>query len=150
LASILGSWPNTYTFTKNNAEKTLKKRRHPNLPIVLLRPSIIGSSLVEPYPGWIDTFSAAGGLTLAGGMGIINYVPGDERNVADLVPVDYVSNSIIAATALYANKPGFNIVTVGTSHKNPLTWGKYASTTFRYLSIHPFENTPFEPGVRFI
>jgi fatty acyl-CoA reductase len=115
-----------------------------------LRPAIIGSSLTEPYPGWTDTFSAAGGLTLAGGMGIINYVPGDERNVADLVPVDYVSNSIIAATALYANKPGFNIVTVGTSHKNPLTWGKYASTAFRYLSIHPFENTPFEPGARFI
>jgi fatty acyl-CoA reductase len=44
LPAILGTWPNTYTFTKSLAEKTLMKRRNPNLPVVLIRPTIIGSS----------------------------------------------------------------------------------------------------------
>ena len=57
----------------------------------------------EPCPGWTDTFSAAGGLSLAGGCGIVNYVYGDGNNIADLVPVDIVSNAIIVATAQNAN-----------------------------------------------
>lgn len=87
------------------AERTLKKIRRPDLPTVLFRPSIIGGSYKEPFPGWIDTFSAAGGLTLAVGLGIVNFIKGDGNNIADLIPVDYVSNSIIVAAAMEANKP---------------------------------------------
>lgn len=76
----------------------------PNQSVNIVRPSIIGGSYIEPFEGWTDTFSAAGGLTLAGGVGIINYVHGNGNNVADLVPVDFVSNIIIAATAIKANK----------------------------------------------
>lgn len=74
------------------AERTLKKRRNPNLPVVLLRPSIIISAIKEPLPGWTDTLSAAGGLSFTGGIGIVKYIPGDKANIADLVPVDIVSN----------------------------------------------------------
>lgn len=122
LATILGDWPNTYTFTKSMAERTLRKIRKPTLPTVILRPSIIGASYFEPVPGWTDTFSAAGGLSLAGGSGIVNYVRGKGENIADLVPVDYVSNSIIVATAFEANKPNIAVVHCGTSHANPITW----------------------------
>jgi nucleoside-diphosphate-sugar epimerase len=48
LHQILGRWPNTYTFTKSMAERTLKKRRMDSLPMVLLRPSIIIGSYREP------------------------------------------------------------------------------------------------------
>src|ERR1700733_4865303 len=92
LNSILGTWPNTYTFTKHMAEKTLKHRRNPKMPCVLIRPSIIGCSYAEPSPGWTDTFSAAGGLTIAGGLGLINYVCGNGDNIADIIPVDLVAN----------------------------------------------------------
>lgn len=68
--------------------------------MLIVRPSIIIGGISEPLPGWTDTFSAAGGLTLAGGIGIVNYVNGNGNNTADLIPVDYVSNIIIAATAL--------------------------------------------------
>lgn len=100
LPKILGDWPNTYTFTKSMAERTLLKRRRHDIPMLILRPSIINASYTDPFPGWTDTFSAAGGLTLAGGMGIINYIYGDGDHICDMVPVDYVSNSIIAATAI--------------------------------------------------
>lgn len=72
---------------------------NPNLPVNIVRPAIIGASINEPYPGWTDTFSAAGGLTLAGGIGIINYIHGNGNNVGDFVPVDFVSNVIIVVTA---------------------------------------------------
>lgn len=98
------------------AERTLKKLRKPDLPTLILRPAIIGAAVKEPVPGWTDTFSAAGGLSLAVGIGIVNYVKGNGNNIADLVPVDYVSNSIIVSTAMEANKPKLTVVHSGTSH----------------------------------
>ena len=38
--SIMGGYPNTYTFTKSLAERMIKKKRG-NLPVVIVRPSII-------------------------------------------------------------------------------------------------------------
>jgi alcohol-forming fatty acyl-CoA reductase len=84
------------------AERTLKKRRRPDLPVLLVRPSIISGAWKEPVPGWTDTISAAGGISLGGGIGIINWVHGHGDNLADLVPVDIVSNIIIAGSALQA------------------------------------------------
>jgi len=37
-------------------------------------------------------------------------------NIADIVPVDYVSNTILVSTALCADKPGLTIVHASTSH----------------------------------
>lgn len=98
------------------AERTFKKTRPGTLPCVILRPSIIAAAIKEPMPGWTDTLSAAGGLSLAGGIGILNYVYGSMSNIADIVPVDYVSNTILVSTALCADKPGLTIVHASTSH----------------------------------
>lgn len=38
--NIVGGYPNTYTFTKSLAERSLKKNRG-SLPVVIVRPSII-------------------------------------------------------------------------------------------------------------
>jgi hypothetical protein len=53
------------------AERTLRKKKRPDLPVVLIRPSIVASSIREPMPGWTDTLSAAGGLSFGGGIGVI-------------------------------------------------------------------------------
>lgn len=82
------------------AERTLKKRRPTNLPCVLLRPAIINSAIKEPLPGWTDTLSAAGGLSVAGGSGVLKYVYAKIDNIADMIPVDIVSNAIIVSTAM--------------------------------------------------
>lgn len=116
LKNILGPWPNTYTFTKSMAERTLRNRRPTNMPVVLLRPAIISGSIREPFPGWTDTISAAGGLSIAGGTGLLEFVNGDITNIADIIPVDYVSNSIIVSTALLANKPGLTVIHSNSSH----------------------------------
>lgn len=76
LKTILGSWPNTYTFTKSMGERTLRKRIPQNMSSVIFRPSIISASIRDPVPGWTDTLSAAGGLSIGGSVGLINYIHG--------------------------------------------------------------------------
>ena len=150
LKSILGVWPNTYTFTKSMAERTLRKRRNPNLPTLLIRPAIISGSFKEPVPGWTDTISAAGGLSLTGGIGLVNFIHGNSENIADLIPVDVVSNMILVGTAIQANKPNLRVVHIASSHRNPLKWGKFRDYNFDYIEYHPYDIQIFKPDVRFI
>ena len=84
--------------------------------MVLLRPSIIIGGYNEPLQGWCDTLSAAGGLSLGVGTGVVRYINGGLDFVTDLIPVDFVSNYIIVATALEANKPNLTVIHCGTSH----------------------------------
>ena len=150
LKNILGPWPNTYTFTKSMAERTLRKRRPQNMPVVLLRPAIISGSIREPFPGWTDTVSAAGGLSIAGGTGLLEFVNGDVTNIADIIPVDYVSNAIIVSTALLANKPGLTVVHSSSSHQNPITWSGYLTQGYSSVEKQPFSMQLAQPKIYFI
>ena len=60
-SEILGKYPNTYTYTKNLSEKQIIKNKG-DMKVVICRPSIIASSLYDPFPGWTDSMSAAGGV----------------------------------------------------------------------------------------
>lgn len=150
LKAILGAWPNTYTFTKSMAERTLRKKRRPDLPVLLVRPSIISGAWKEPVPGWTDTISAAGGISLGGGIGIINWVHGHGDNLADLIPVDIVSNIIVAGTALQAGDPCLRVVHSTSSQRNPLRWGPFRDYTMEYLQHQPYEMQAFKPSITFI
>lgn len=54
--------PNTYTFTKALAEQVVDDHKD-EVPLVMFRPSIVISSMKEPFPGWIDNFNGPGNLT---------------------------------------------------------------------------------------
>lgn len=60
--------PNTYTFTKGLAEQVAIEFQD-RLPIIIFRPSIVISSMEEPFPGWVDNFNGPVGLLLACGIG---------------------------------------------------------------------------------
>ena len=90
------NYPNTYTFTKTMAEHIIQRGKG-NLPLVIVRPSIIGCSWKDPVPGWIDALTAAGGLILTAGLGVVRDVQAGPDMVADLVPVDFVVNTILKA-----------------------------------------------------
>ena len=55
------------------------------------------TALQEPFPGWSDTLSAAGGVFLAVGMGILRDLHCDPAVVCDIIPVDHVANMLLAA-----------------------------------------------------
>lgn len=89
-------FPNTYTFTKNMGEMLLQRMKG-SIPLTIVRPSIVGCSLREPYPGWVDVLTAAGGILLTVGLGVTHELHANANNVADVVPVDYVVNTILKA-----------------------------------------------------
>ena len=79
------------------AEHLLVENNKTSIPLLIIRPSIIGASLEEPFPGWTDSIGLAGGIYMIAGLGILRDIPGDENNIGDQVPVDIVSNQILAS-----------------------------------------------------
>lgn len=125
--AIVGDYPNTYTYTKGLCER-LMQRRKKDLPVCIVRPAIINTSYREPFPGWLDSIAAAAAFYLFVGLGIIKVIDGDSSKIGDTVPVDVVVANIIAATAYNFKNSKLSIYHVGTSDRNPITWGECRDT----------------------
>ena len=54
-------YPNTYTFSKNLAEQIVSSSSD-ILPTAIVRPSIIGASIENPCPGWLDNIYGVTGI----------------------------------------------------------------------------------------
>lgn len=94
--------PNTYTLTKCLAEHLLVQRRG-EVPLALLRPSIISASLRRPSPGWIDSPAAFALVIMAIASGRLRAIVADPRARVDIVPCDAVASRIIDAA--FAMRP---------------------------------------------
>lgn len=46
-------WQDTYVFTKAMGEMMINKMRG-EIPVVIMRPSVIESTCKEPFPGWME------------------------------------------------------------------------------------------------
>jgi fatty acyl-CoA reductase len=98
------------------------KKKHGDVKISIVRPSIVISSYEEPFLGWCESLSALGGLLFAVMIGLVNYLYCNNRQILDVVPVDYCSNLIIAATAYTSKQPSgaFNVIHSSSSNQNPI------------------------------
>ncbi|MBT5828800.1 MAG: hypothetical protein HOH77_01295, partial [Candidatus Latescibacteria bacterium] len=61
-------WHDSYTMTKAMGEQMIVKTRG-DLPVVIVRPSVIESSLADPEPGWLDGLKVADPLIAHYGKG---------------------------------------------------------------------------------
>lgn len=100
--AIIGNYPNTYTYSKNIGERMLLRYRG-DVPMCIVRPTIVGAAWRDPFPGWIDSIAAAGAFFLAAGLGLLQLGIGNLNNVGDQVPVDITANVILVAAADQAN-----------------------------------------------
>ena len=91
----MGKCPNTYTFTKAVSEKLLEEERG-DVPMAIVRPSVVTGALKEPMPGWVDNINGPTGVIAGGAMGVLRVVRSDVKLVIDLIPVDIVINLMIA------------------------------------------------------
>src|SRR6202035_3773775 len=55
-------WPNIYTFTKSLGESLLSRHGR-DLPIAIVRPSIVESSERSPFTGWNEGINTSGPLS---------------------------------------------------------------------------------------
>lgn len=92
----MGKDPNTYTFTKALAEQILEKECG-NVPLVIVRPSVVTAAAKEPLPGWIDNIYGPTGVIAGGGKGFLRLFRCETEYVIDIIPVDYSINLMIAA-----------------------------------------------------
>ncbi|CAG4948944.1 unnamed protein product [Parnassius apollo] len=92
----LGELPNTYTFTKQLAEHVVYEQKG-KLPAVIIRPSIVISSMKEPMPGWIENFNGPAGILVASGKGILRSLYSNPDISADYMPVDIAIKGFIVA-----------------------------------------------------
>lgn len=115
----------------------------------IVRPAIINTSYLEPFPGWLDSIAAAAAMFLFVGLGIIKEVKGNPNSIGDTIPVDVVVANIIVATAFNIRKNGMPIYHVGSSDRNPITWGKTRDVVTEFWNSNPSISRVAKSGVVF-
>ncbi|XP_039391833.1 fatty acyl-CoA reductase 1 isoform X6 [Mauremys reevesii] len=151
---LIGDRPNTYTYTKALAEYVVQQEGA-KLNIAIIRPSIVGASWKEPFPGWIDNFNGPSGLFIAAGKGILRTMRASNSAVADLVPVDVVVNTTLAAAWYsgvnrYSRPRNIMVYNCTTGGTNPFHWGEVAEVPvdLKYHVISTFKRNPLEQAFR--
>lgn len=142
--------PNTYTYTKAIAESLIMQECK-DLPTTIVRPSIVGASWREPFPGWIDNFNGPTALFAAIGKGILRTMMGQFNCIADIIPVDVPVNLMIAAGWYTGSKRTKDIVIYNstTGQINKYTWGRLERDCHEALVKNPLENIFLVPNPRF-
>lgn len=118
-------WNDTYTFTKWLGEQLLQKHLQ-GKPLTIVRPAIVESALQSPAPGWIEGVKVADAIILAYARRRFTFFPARTSGVVDIIPVDFVVNGTILATAeCLQSEPEHRIYQCCSSEQNPLTIAQY-------------------------
>jgi len=120
---LVGNCPNTYAYTKAFAEQLLRQE-HGQIPVAIVRPTIVTAAMKEPLPGWIDNLNGPTGLIAGAGKGFLRVVRVREDLIGDLIPVEFPIHLMIAAAWHTATtKPDdIAVYNCSTGDHNPLTW----------------------------
>jgi len=144
-AQALG-WPDAYAYTKSLGERALSENRQ-DLPVTIVRPSIVESALVEPRPGWIRGFRMAEPVLISYARGLLRQFPGVPEGVIDVVPVDLVVAAIIAVAARGPQPGEPAVYQVASGVANPLRYGTLVEITEAWFGAHPLYDSEGQPVV---
>ncbi|KAE8697042.1 Alcohol-forming fatty acyl-CoA reductase [Hibiscus syriacus] len=150
--------PNTYVFTKAMGEMVMGEFKG-TLPAVIVRPTIISSTLKEPFPGWAEGNDDS--LAIGYAKGKLTFFLGDLDAVVDLLSdknsinelnfadtADMVLNAMIVAMVAHAsNQQSETIYHVVSSMRNPITYRPLQDFGYRYFSKKPWINNDGKPVI---
>ena len=138
-------WPDAYAFTKALGEQALTDSKG-DVPVSIVRPSIIESAWAEPHPGWIRGFRMAEPVILAYAKGLLSQFPGVPEGTIDVIPVDIVVSAIIAVAAV---GPGGAppITQVASGGINPLKYRDLVDYVSSWFGEHPIYDQKGQPIV---
>jgi len=120
-------WPNTYTFTKSLGESILSKQAR-DLPIAIVRPSIVESSERTPFTGWNEGINTSGPLSYLLGTNF-RQLPSNERKCLDVIPVDMVTRGMTLIAAALVRREHAHLYQLATSAINPVNMGRSIELT---------------------
>jgi alcohol-forming fatty acyl-CoA reductase len=120
-------WPNTYTFTKSLGESLLA-RRGKDLPIAVVRPSIVESSRHSPFSGWNEGINTSGPLSYLLGTNF-RQLPTNAKKCLDVIPVDMVCRGMTLIAAALIERKNARMYQLATSGINPCDMGRSIELT---------------------
>src|SRR5580700_825274 len=120
-------WPNIYTFTKSLGESVLSRRGR-DLPIAIVRPSIVESSTRSPFAGWNEGINTSGPLSYLLGTNF-RQLPTNERKCLDVIPVDMVCRGMTLIAAAVIARKNAKMYQLATSAINPVNMGRSIELT---------------------
>jgi HAD superfamily hydrolase (TIGR01490 family) len=152
-AASLG-WPDAYAYTKALGERALLQQRG-DLPVSIVRPSIIESAWAEPRPGWIRGFRMAEPIIISYARGLLKEFPGVPEGTIDVIPVDMVVAAVIAEAAHgpRSNRPAEpapdepSIVQVASGSTNPLRYRQLVDLVRQWFTERPLYDSDGQPIV---
>ena len=115
-AAELG-WPNTYTLTKSLAESLIAKYGA-GLPIAVVRPAIVETSVSEPFVGWNEGINTSASLSYLLGTSF-RQLPTNEKKRLDIIPVDSVCRGMTLIGAAIVERRHEPLYQLATSVTNP-------------------------------
>jgi hypothetical protein len=118
-ANELG-WPNTYTLTKSLSESLIRNflDANPGAAIAVARPSIVESSIEQPFRGWNEGVNTSASLSYLLGT-FFRQLPTNEDKCLDLIPVDLVCRGMMLIAAALVERRHERMYHLATSAANP-------------------------------
>lgn len=135
-----------YAMTKAMAEMAITDTRG-EIPVTIVRPSIIESSWAEPFPGWIRGFRMAEPVIIGFGRGLLTDFPGSPESILDAIPVDLVVASIIGAAAAGPfNEDGHpHVLQAASGAVNPFRMAQFHAWTTEFFRNNPIYDDYDQP-----
>ena len=120
-------WPNTYTLTKSLAESLIVKHGA-GLPIAVVRPAIVETSVAKPFPGWNEGINTSASLSYLLGT-YFRQLPSNESKRLDILPVDAVCAGMTLIAAAIVERRHDQLYQLATSVTNPCDMGRSIELT---------------------
>jgi HAD superfamily hydrolase (TIGR01490 family) len=140
-------WPDAYAYTKALGERALAETRG-DIPVSIVRPSIIESSLAEPRPGWIRGFRMAEPVIISYARGLLREFPGVPEGVVDVIPVDLVVGAVCAVAARGPSPDGeVDVFQSASGSVNPLRYRRLVDLGRQWFLERPLYDTKGQPIV---
>src|SRR6202040_3551177 len=120
-------WPNTYTLTKSLAESLIAKRGQ-GLPIAIVRPAIVETSVTKPFSGWNEGINTSASLSYLLGT-YFRQLPTNESKRLDIIPVDAVCAGMTLIAAAIVERRHDQLYQLATSVTDPCDMGRSIELT---------------------
>jgi long-chain acyl-CoA synthetase len=119
--AIFWGWTNIYTYTKSIGEQVLAAS---GVPFSIVRPAVIESSSVYPFPGWNEGINTSAPFLYMASKGQVQF-PADHEVHLDIIPVDMVCSGMLASLAELIDGTAAAVYHYGSSDTNACRMTRY-------------------------
>jgi long-chain acyl-CoA synthetase len=134
-------WTNTYTYTKSLGEQIILS--DPSVPVTIVRPAVVESSIRYPFPGWNEGFNTTAPLMYLVLKGHRS-VPMGQDTALDVIPVDFIASGMLLACAAVLAGEHEPVYQLGASDVNRITSKRLTELTA--LAVRQVHRTKADNG----